>query len=307
MADVSNPDQLFDLFDKLRSAQIFLWREVEQFVEAFYIKNKSNAAISNICKPAVERWQNAYRQAIQDYTNVSILLERSQKSSDPVLIANAEKDMAQATKEKDRLENFKRDLGSYSRMYEFLSQIVDYDDKELEMLSLYARTLRPMLRENFIEEDDIDLSNVSMSHYRLSLIRQQDLKLKEDSEGKYQIQPGDAVGTAKSRNREEELLSQIIERLNEVFITDNLTDKDMLNYAYTVRDKLAENATVMQQIAVNTAEQAMLGDFPKAMDDAILDSSAAHQEQMMQLLSDPAKAHMFAQVIFDMLSARVGR
>ncbi len=28
----------------------------------------------------------------------------------------------------------------------------------------------------------------------------------------------------------------------------------------------------------------MLGDFPKAMDDAILGSSAARQEQMMQLL-----------------------
>ena len=306
LEDVSDPDQIFDLFDKLRGSQIFLWQEVEQFVEAFYIKNKSNAAISNICKPAVERWQNAYRQAIQDYTKARNLLERSQKSKDPVLIANAEKDLAELSKEKDRLENFKRDLGSYSRLYEFLSQIVDYDDKELEMLSLYARNLRPMLRESLIEEDDIDLGNVSMSHYRLSLIRQQDLKLQEDNDGEYQIKPGAAIGTAKARNSEEELLSQIIERLNEVFITDNLTDKDMLNYAYTVRDKLAENTAVMQQIAVNTPEQAMLGDFPKAMDAAILSSGAAHQEQMMQLLSDPAKALMFAQVIFDMLSGGVG-
>ena len=45
----------------------------------------------------------------------------------------------------------------------------------------------------------------------------------------------------------------IIERLNDVFITDNLTDKDMLNYAYTVRDKLAENEIVMKQIANNNA------------------------------------------------------
>jgi type I restriction enzyme R subunit len=59
----------------------------------------------------------------------------------------------------------------------------------------------------------------------------------------------------------------------------------------------------MKQIANNTREQAMLGDFPKAMDDAILGSSAAHQEQMMQLLSDPAKASIFARVIFDMLSS----
>jgi type I restriction enzyme R subunit len=46
----------------------------------------------------------------------------------------------------------------------------------------------------------------------------------------------------------------------------------------------------------------MLGDFPKALDDAILDSSEAHQEQMMQLLSDPAKSRQFARVIFDLLN-----
>ena len=35
-------------------------------------------------------------------------------------------------------------------------------------------------------------------------------------------------------------LSHILARLNELFITDNLTDKDMINYALTVRDKLSE-------------------------------------------------------------------
>jgi type I restriction enzyme R subunit len=45
----------------------------------------------------------------------------------------------------------------------------------------------------------------------------------------------------------------------------------------------------------------MLGDFPKAVDDAILDSKEAHQNQMMQLLSDPKKAAGFAKVVFDLL------
>ena len=58
-----------------------------------------------------------------------------------------------------------------------MSQIVDYDDKGLEKLCLYARNLRPMLRESIIEEDEVDLDNVVLSHYRLSAIRQQDLKL----------------------------------------------------------------------------------------------------------------------------------
>jgi len=45
----------------------------------------------------------------------------------------------------------------------------------------------------------------------------------------------------------------------------------------------------------------MLGDFPKAIDDAVLDSNDAHQNQMMQLLSDPAKAASFSRIVFDLL------
>jgi type I restriction enzyme R subunit len=57
----------------------------------------------------------------------------------------------------------------------------------------------------------------------------------------------------------------------------------------------------MQQLQNNTAEQDMLGDFPKAIDDAILSSSEAQQNQMMQLLSDPSKASQFVRVVFDLL------
>jgi len=156
-----------------------------------------------------------------------------------------------------------------------------------------------MLRESLLDDDEIDLSNIVLSHYRLSAIRQQDLKLRQES-GVY-LAPGNEMGTARAKDKKEELLSQIVTRLNELFITDNLTDKDLINYAYSVRDKLSENHAVMTQIANNTPEQAMLGDFPKALDDAILDSSEAHQEQMMQLLSDPAKNKQFAKVIFDLL------
>lgn len=46
----------------------------------------------------------------------------------------------------------------------------------------------------------------------------------------------------------------------------------------------------------------MLGDFTKVVDDAILGSHEAHQEQMMQLLSDPSKAKGFARVVFDLLT-----
>ncbi len=300
LADVSNPDLVFDLFDKLRAAGIFLWQEVEQFCVAFFQKSKSNAAIANICKPAVERWQKRYSAAIEAYKQAKEVFGHAKASSDAVLIANAENSLKACKKEKDAMEIFKKDLGTFVRFYEFMSQIVDYDNKDLEKLSLYARNLRPMLREALITEDEVDLNNVMLSHYRLSKTHQQNLNLK-DNTAEYNLTPGEGAGTAKAKDKHEEFLSQIIVRLNELFITDQLTDKDLVNYAYTIRDKVRENELVMTQIANNTPEQAMLGDFSRAVDDAVLDSHDAHQNQMTQLLSDPAKAKGFARLVFDLL------
>ncbi|MGO1247843.1 MAG: type I restriction endonuclease subunit R, partial [Oceanisphaera sp.] len=132
-------------------------------------------------------------------------------------------------------------------------------------------------------------------------IRQQDIQLQENAQD-YDLEPGDALGTAKAKDKKEEFLSEIVAKLNELFITDELTDSDMVNYAYTVRDKVRENTLVMHQLANNSPEQAMLGDFPKALDDAILSSGEAHQNQMLQLLSDPKRTETFAKIIFNLLT-----
>ena len=300
LADVSNPDIVYDLAEKLKAARIFLMAEVEQFVDAFYSKNKSNAALANICKPAMQRWQQRYTQAINDYDVTKNRLEITKRTGEPVLIANAENEFAEAKKARDALEIFKKDLGSFSRFYEFMSQIVEYDDKELEKISLFARTLRPLLREQAADEDVIDLSNVAMSHYRLSKIRQQDIQLKADST-EHKLEPANDLGSAKAKNKQEDFLSVILQRVNDVFITDKLTDQDMINYVYTVADKMSENTKMMKQIQNNTREQAMLGEFDSALDDAVLDSNAAHMEQMTQLMSDPAKMRQFANIIYDVL------
>ncbi|MFK3869275.1 hypothetical protein ACI2IV_12525 [Psychrobacter faecalis] len=57
-----------------------------------------------------------------------------------------------------------------------MSQITDYDSKDIEKISLYARDLQPMLRER-LNDNEVYFSNIIMSHYRFSKLRQQDLKL----------------------------------------------------------------------------------------------------------------------------------
>ena len=300
LTGVSDPQMVYDLSEKLRSDNIFQWAEVERFCAAFYQKGKSDKALSSICKPAVDRWSRRYESVVQEYKEALDGMERSRKSGDAVLIGNADTTLKDCRKEKDALEIFKKDLGTFVRFYEFISQIVPFDDLELEKLSLFARKLRPMLREARVEEDDVDVDNVVLSHYRLSKIKQQNLKLAEDAED-YGLEPGEGAGSAKAKDPKEEFLSQIVTRLNEIFLMDNLTDKDAVNFLYTVAVKVQENERAMMQFKSNTREQAMLGDFPKAVDDAVIDSSEAQRNQMMQLLSDPDKAKNFTRLIYDLI------
>jgi type I restriction enzyme R subunit len=296
LVDVSDPDQVYDLYEKLRASGIFLWHEVEQFVEAFYSKNKSNAAISNICKPAVERWQKRYSQAREQAQHAKEMLERTKATGDVVLMTNAENDYKGFKADQDALEIFKKDLGTFTRQYEFMSQIVDYDSKELEKLSLYARNLRPLLRESVDNEDDIDLTNITMSHYRVSKLHQQDLKLKE---GSGELEAGGGGGTAKPKDQKEELLSKVINRLNEVFAGEDFTDKDMINFQNTIWDKVTENEIVVKQFSNNSTDQIMLGGYPDAAMDALFESQEAYEGMTMHLLSNPDQFKKFIRLMLD--------
>lgn len=301
LADVSDPNQVHVLFDKLGSQDIYQWSEVEQFFKVFFNKKKAEQALTSICKPARDRWVNRYKEAVRDLKEATLILQRSKKAKDAVLIANAETNQREAKTRKDALDVFKKDLGTFTRFYEFMSQIVDYDDHDLEKLNLYARHLVPLLREEHPEEDDIDLGGIELTHYRNQKIREQDLKLNE-TERDYKLEPGGEFGSGAGGKKEVEPLSRIIARLNDLFAAEKLSDKDLVNYANTIADKIRENKGVMAQVENNTPEQTMLGDFPKAVEDAVLASGDVHQELMTKFLASKVTQNGFARLLLELLT-----
>ncbi len=323
--EVLSTDNLLDVLG------LFMHLQIEEVEDALGRKDKKETMIfpryhqwdvvTNLIEDAVK--QDQVRQAKQQDPNLAkkvqnrYLIQHSAGSgksnsiawtahqlstlyNDAVLIGNAENELKEAKKDKDALVLFKKDLGSFARFYEFMSQIVDYDDRELEKLSLYARHLLPLLREDFNPEDDIDLSNIEMTHYRVSKLRQQDLKLQESTE-EYQLEPA-GLGTATPKDKKEDYLSEIIRQLNDVFAGEGFTDSDIVSYAETIRDKMAESEIVMTQVRNNTKDQAMLGDFPIAIDDAMIDSREAHEKMMMHIFSDKKAHSSFSNIIYDMLA-----
>ena len=90
--------------------------------------------------------------------------------------------------------------------------------------------------------------------------------------------------------------------MNDLFAASDLSDTDKVSYAQTIAAKILENTGVMAQIRNNTTEQAMLGDFPKAVEESVLASGDAHTELMTQYLSNKAIQLGFGKLILEMLT-----
>lgn len=57
--------------------------------------------------------------AIDAFKQAKDMFERAKKAGDAVLIANTENSLKDCQKEKDALDIFKKDLGTFVRFYEF--------------------------------------------------------------------------------------------------------------------------------------------------------------------------------------------
>ena len=308
LAGVSDPNIVYDLMKKLDNVGIYQWFEVEAFVDAYNNKQVNQAKLANLCKPAVERFTVRYKEATQVLQSAQAEVSKAKIEKNDKKIKFAENNVKHAKEARDVLDVFKKDLISFYRYYEFTSQIVNFEDYELEKLSIFAKHLHPLLRLDIID-DDVDLSDVVMTHYRLHEQREADLQLgvKIGEEPKPYLPAVKEGSGAVPKDPKTELLNEIINRMNDLFIEDGLSENDMLNYANTIAGKISENEVVMDQLRSNTKEQAMLGQFPESINNAVIESMDIHNDMAMKLLSNEAIAKGFAGLMFDVLMKGLGK
>ncbi len=308
LSGVSDPNLVYEIMEKLNAVGIYQWVEVENFVEAYNNKRTKQDKLANICKPAVERFSVRYKEATHVLDIARAELEKAKAENNDKKIKFAENSVKNAKEARDIIEVFKKDLISFCRYYEFSSQIVDFEDYDLEKLSIFAKHLHPLLRFDVLQ-DDIDLSDVAMTHYRLHEQREADLQLgyKVGEEPKPYLAPTKESSGATPKDAQTELLNEIISRMNDLFVEDGLSEGDMLNYANTIAGKVSENDTVMDQLRNNTKEQAMLGAFPESINDAVIQSMGVHENMAMKVLSNEAVAKGFAELMFDVLMKGLGK
>ena len=185
-----------------------------------------------------------------------------------------------------------------------MSQLVNYEDIRLEKLNLYARYLRPLLKETpFIEE--IDLSNVQMTHYRLARLKQQDIKLKAEEAKDSKLPPTTGIGTGSPKDQNKVLLSEIIARFNSLFSGDQLTENDTVSYFTNITNKLEDNPIIINQLKNNTKQHVMLGDFPKELINAMFASGKTNNDITLTCLKDPKKMKELQELIYAAMMIKI--
>lgn len=295
LEDVTDPNLIYQMQTKLQGNAIFGNNDIENYAEAFFNPKGTQASMSSALKPSVDRYKTRYKEALEEINTLNNLLENAKKNQDNKLITNCEHDLKSAYEKKNALELFKKDMISFVRMYEFLSQIVDYSDVELEKMWAFTKGLIPNLKTVNITPD-IDISSIELTHYKLHKQNEMSIKL----EGSATLEPISEVGSGVAKDPEKEFLSHIVQKINSLF-EGNFTDDDVLNYARTITDKVMENNKVVDQVKNNTKEQAMLGGFEIAINDAVISSLDAHQSMATQVLSQDKVREGLANIVYELI------
>ncbi|TKR53272.1 type I restriction endonuclease subunit R [Allopusillimonas ginsengisoli] len=299
LADVSDPQIVYDLQKKLDEEHIYYWDEVVSFATAFFDPKAAASKLSYYCLPAKERFAKRYTFAV-DARNTAKQAERvARNQGDKVGLQKAEHTLKEAGEAVDKLGLFKKNLKSFVKLYEFLSQIVDYEDRELEQLNVFAKHLHPLLQTSRLDDENVDVSELALTHYRLTKRAEHDLKLSEGGE-EYGLKPGSDVGTGKPHDPEKKRLSEIIDALNELFGAE-ISDEDQLHFANGVASRISRDEEVMAQVNSHSPEQVMHGVFPKRLEDIVLDAMTDNEKMAMEILGNESKARGFAFAILRLL------
>jgi len=304
LTDVTDPQLIYDLQKKLDAEGIYYWSEIEAFALAFFDPKAPASKLSYYCAPARERFAKRYAFSVEARQQALDYKRTAEANGDSAGLKSAEHALKEAGEQIDQLDLFRKNLQSFVRLYEFLSQIIPYEDRELEQLCVYAKHLHPLLRADRLQVDDVDLGELQLTHYRLTKRAEHQLRM-ADGKGEYTIDPVTGVGTGQAHDPEKKRLSEIIEALNEIFGAE-VSDDDQLQFLTGIAERISRQEDVMAQVNSHSIEQVMHGLFPKRVLDTVLDAMTDNEKMSLEVLDNEVKSKAFALVILKMLTQEGG-
>ncbi|RMB57852.1 type I restriction endonuclease subunit R [Tessaracoccus antarcticus] len=246
----TDPNLLHDLATKLDATGIYSPEEVEA-VATSYVQGKGNNALTAAVQPVKQRFIAA-RNAAREAKDASKLEE---------------------------LEQFRSDVSTFVRLYDFLSQIINFEDTSIEKQAIFSRYLATQIRPEERSET-VDLSDVTLEGIKHSQGETVQIKL-----GDGEVVPlgpsFTAAGSRKPHDPRLALMAAIIASLNEQFAGEGFQDHQQQSWVEELVVAMKHDEDLVAQAVVNNEEQFLASPTLRdAVTIAVSETHGAHSKMV---------------------------
>ena len=241
--------------------------EVQEAFKPYYeqtrIEDRADPHLLYALKHRLDDFQVYWLQEVDDFAKVFFKPPGQQREADKGLLHKCVDPAVGrfGSEPEERQADFRHQLGTFLRLYAFLSQVVSFADLDLEKRYAFGRLLAAKLPTGGDGGPLVIDGDVRLAYYRLTKTR----------EGSAALAPGEAapvsgptsVGTGQPGEEDRARLSEVVDVLNERFGTD-FTKEDQLFFDQVMGD-MRRDGQLTDQARNNTPEQFKLAFDPKAM------------------------------------------
>ena len=284
LSDATDPNIILNLRTKLDALGYYDEHEIDRVVKVVLDPASKQKQLEAAITPVADRLLKKFAAATAAY---------------PEAVENKDDQAAQAAKDTmDALVLFRTDISTYLRAYTFLSQIFDYGNTDFEKRAIFFKYLVKLLKFGR-EREGVDLSEVVLTHHKLSDRGQRNLGLSDKDAPK--LNPMAEIGSGSVQEKQKAYLAEIIDQLNTLFGGET-TDGDQLSYANTLAEKTLESEVLQKQAANNSKEQfANSPDLTSEILTAVMDSMDAQTDLSAKALNSAVIREGLKQILLNQL------
>jgi len=280
VSDDVDPNALITLAERLDTADIYTMPEMDAAATA-YLTDAGGEAIARAMGPIKNRWQGQWARA------------------------RVRKDTALKT----ALQSFRSDVISYRNAWQFLSQIVDYQDADLHKRAILTTLLSRNLHMDGDQYDDSYLEGVQLSGVKLvpSAINE-DHSLTEGSHDAITL-PGFEGEFTGGSTPARGPLEEVIDQVNEMFRAKGIevTHGSVAGFITTYWGHLEADEDAKSMARNNSTGQLKASsDFSNAVGVAVLKTCQESQE-IQSYMTDPSFLQEIIEITADELHSQYHR
>jgi type I restriction enzyme, R subunit len=259
----TDPNRLYTIETDIKKFNLFTEYEVNEFCEVFFDKKKEQEHLQPILNRVVQNWSRM--------------------------------------EEEEERETFRSLVQSYIRLYGYISQIVSFEDLDLEKLYVFLKYLNKKLPKRTKPNIDDITSLVDLESFRLEETFKGKISL-EHKDGEFEPL---GMGTSKTFEEEEkDILSSIIQKINEIY-GHQITDEDKVDLE-NMKKRVATHDELQKVMMGENSETNKRHKFDEVMTSILL-SYVNNRLEFYNKMEDPKIKGVISELLYADLKNQIAQ